>query len=73
MYNDYQRARYCDMGWPLNNYCHPFIYQSLLLLYVHGASLSLAAAVMCISVFPGFLMNFIMIHVQELLMTLTVG
>ena len=34
MYIDHQRVRYCDMGWLLNSYCHSFIYQSLLLLYV---------------------------------------
>ena len=40
---------------------------------VCSASLSLAAEVMCISVFPGFWVNSPMIHVQELLMTFTVA
>ena len=40
---------------------------------VCGVSLSLAAEVTCISVFPGFWMNFPMILIQELLMTLTVA
>ena len=40
---------------------------------VRGASLSLAAEITCISVFPGFWMDFPMIHVQELPMTSTVA
>ena len=40
---------------------------------MHGASLSLAAEVTCISVFPRFWMNFPMIYVQELPMTSTVA
>ena len=56
---DHQRVRYCDTGWSLNSYCHSFIYQyMILLLFVCGASLSLAAEVMCISVFPGVLDEF---------------
>ena len=38
-----------------------------------GVILSLAAEVICISVFSGFWMNFPMILAQELLMTLTVA
>ena len=38
-----------------------------------GVILSLAAEVTCISVFPGFWMNFPMILAQELLMTSTVA
>ena len=55
-----------------------------LLLFIHlsiinsddvvcGVSLSLAAEVTYISVFPGFWMNFPMILIHELLMTLTVA
>ena len=52
-----------------------FIHLSILIVVVvvHSASLSLAAEVTCICVFPGFWMNFPMIHVQKLLMTLTVA
>ena len=40
---------------------------------VCSANLSLAAEVMCISVFPGFWMTSPMNHVQELPVTLTVA
>ena len=55
-----------------------FIHLSILIVavvvvVVHSASLSLAAEVTCISVFPGFWLNFPMVHVQELPMTLTVA
>ena len=44
---------------------------NVVVVVVCSASLSLTAEVMCISVFPGFGMNFPMIHVQELPVTLT--
>ena len=51
----------------------PFIHLSIFVVVVYSTNLSLALEVTCISVFPGFLMSFPMIHVQELLMTLTVA
>ena len=51
---------------------HSSIHPYVVIVVVHGANLSLAAEVMCISMFPGFWMNFPMIHVQELPMTSTI-
>ena len=52
-----------------------FIYLSILIavVVVCGTSLSLAAEVTYISVFPGFWINFPMISIQELPMTFTVA
>ena len=71
---DHQRVRYCGYGLVIKqllSFIHLSINDSFVV--VCGASLSLAAEVMCISVFPGFWMNFPMILVQELLMTSTVA